>query len=116
MSDEQPMVGVPDLCEPCQRTVVEFSGWTEDDPWMAGLIVVNVALFQACTRDRRVWERAGGGKLEDLTIVLAEIGCLGCFKPNTLRAIGEAFAAEGFGPVAQRIRTEAFPDHDPPDP
>lgn len=45
----------------------------DSDPWKAAAVICNLLLFQALTADERVHARTEG-KLENMSMVLAEIG------------------------------------------
>lgn len=108
---------LPSFCYPCQYGIVHGIGFTPADPWQSAIIVVQLGLFQAASRDERVWARCsptedGERDVSDLSLVLAEIGCLGCFKPKTRNALIEAIGREGLSAVAQRVKTEPMEDLD----
>lgn len=117
MSADQPMTVLPAFCYPCQYGIVHGAGFKESDPWQALVVVVQLGVFQAATADERVWQRCspteGGDRdVADLSLVLAEIGCLGCFKPKTRDALIERVRTEGLSAVAQAVRTSPTPDAD----
>lgn len=72
-------VMIPDLCYvhtyDLVRTQLKLS---PDDPWRVYVACSQVLLFQGASADARVWDRAGGS-VENLSLVLAEIGCLACW-------------------------------------
>jgi hypothetical protein len=115
-------VVLPDLCPTCLYEIVHGAGLSPSDPWRAATVVVSMGLFQAASSDSRVWGRcsdeAGGKKdASDLSLVLAEIGCLGCFKPKTRKHLTQAIVDDGLSALAQRVRTTLVEDLDrePPD-
>lgn len=108
---------LPSFCYRCLYEIVHGAGLTEGDPWRAAVVVVQLGLFQAASRDRRVWDRCtptedGKKDAADLSLVLAEIGCLGCFKPKTRKWLTDRIASEGLSAVAQSVRTEPTEDRD----
>lgn len=72
-----PRVEVPPLCSKHQRRVVTRLAVGPEGPWRAALLVTNMLLFQRASQDIMVHKRAGN-RVEELSLVLAEIGCLAC--------------------------------------
>ena len=113
--EQETLTHLPSFCDDCQRGIVRGAAFRESDSWQALIVLVQIGLFQAASRDRRVWERCAplaDGKRDpaDLSLVLAEIGCLGCFKPKTCQSIVDAVKREGFSVVAQRIKAGPWED------
>ena len=84
-------IWIPNLCADCIESVVSGARLREVDPWKACIVVVQIALFQTAAAHPRVRARcaptSGDGEerdSRDLGVVLAEIGCLGCFLPRSL--------------------------------
>lgn len=84
-SDDKGPVKPASLCSTHRWLLVTQAGFRPKDPWMALEIASQVALFQACTTDDKIWAKLGG----DLHR-LPEIGCMACAKPD---AFGEIVAA-----------------------
>lgn len=104
---------LPAFCPSCLSLIVHGCGFTDEDPWQALGVVVQLGLFQATSRDARFWQRAGGqNDPKTISLVLAEIGCLGCFKPKTRDALIRSVNADGFDAVARRVRTQPTEDYD----
>lgn len=79
---------IPTLCERHRAELVHGLAIPESGPWQTAIIVASILLFQASTADDRVWQRCtllenGDRDANDLSLVLAEIGCLACFKPES---------------------------------
>jgi hypothetical protein len=80
----KPIAYLPDLCPKHQRKLVEALKIGPEGPWQSTLAVANIMLFQAAIAGKVVWGRCskdekGHARTEDLSLVLAEIGCLACF-------------------------------------
>lgn len=75
----------PKLCGMHRWLLVEQAGFMPSDPWMALEVVTQVALFQACTCDDKIYEKLGGDIQK-----ISTIGCMACAKPD---AFGEIVAA-----------------------
>lgn len=89
MADELPesAVRVPAMCYKHRNDlIVHQLQIREDGPWMAIESIAGIALFQAVAADGRVWKRAGG-KQENLSLVLAEIGCPACWIPDEYQRV-----------------------------
>jgi len=82
------LIHVPRICEKHLSDVNEAGNWSEKQRQKIQ-ILLGLLLFQAAAGNTIVWERCGkidqAGTMrdaDDLSLVLAEIGCLGCFLPN----------------------------------
>jgi len=71
-------IRVPQLCSRClhELVVVELE-IKESSPWKAAIVVANILLFQQASNEPSIWRRAEQ-QVENLSLILAEIGCLGC--------------------------------------
>lgn len=49
----------------------------EDGPWLVAVVTAQILLFQWASADDAIWKRAERDAA-NLTLVLAEIGCLAC--------------------------------------
>jgi hypothetical protein len=79
MSEEKrPEVVIPQMCQRHQRELFRKLKLGGQDTWRASLILCQILLFGWVQTDRRVYLRTAGN-IEDMTAVLAEIGCLACF-------------------------------------
>lgn len=79
---ETPVIQIPALCANHQHElVVHRLQIPESGPWVLAMIIMDVLLFQWATKDPGIWKRADG-EVADLTLVLAEIGCLACRYPD----------------------------------
>lgn len=104
MSDVNPQIAVPNMCQKHQRLLVEQVGVGPAGPWRSLIIMAQIALFQGATADPSMHDRIGG----DITRI-TEIGCLACFKPDRfgeivevakhnpgdLKALGETWVKDG---------------------
>lgn len=102
----RPQVYLPQLCNACQCVVVDRLKLSPLDPWVSAIIIVNLATFQAALNEPRVWQRcgeaeSGGRKTEDLSLVLAEIGCLGCFLGDKFQKIVAHAVEHGLSDLAK---------------
>jgi hypothetical protein len=80
-----PLVRMPDLCYRHQYDLVRRRLHLEEtDPWRAAIIEAQMLLLQAALVHPSVQARSEGNPL-NLSIVLAEIGCLACFLPQDYR-------------------------------
>lgn len=77
----QKQVKPANLCGTHRFLLVDQTGFKRSDPWMALEIATQIALFQACTVDDKIWSKLGGEIQK-----LSEIGCMACAKPD---AFGE---------------------------
>jgi hypothetical protein len=84
-ADQQIPVKPASLCGTHRWLLVSQTGFARSDPWMALEIATQIALFQACTVDDKIWSRLGGDIHR-----LSEIGCMACAKPD---AFGEVVNA-----------------------
>lgn len=106
-------ITAPIFCYECQYTIVHGCGFEETDPWRSLVIVSTLALFQATVQDPRIVQRCAGDRdPHTLSLVLAEIGCLGCFKPKTRDAVIADVRQHGLDAFAKRTRESAYPDMD----
>ena len=109
---------VPQLCPTCTSRVVHGTGFKPEDAWRALVVVVNIGLWQASSADHRVWERCGkaeGSEKADtaaLSLVLAEVGCLGCFKPKTRDGLIQHVVNHGLDDLARIVKKQPYPDLD----
>lgn len=109
-------VCVPALCMSHQRMTVDRLHIPESGPWQAAIVIVNVLLFGRAIADDRVVRRIGTNLkgvefASTASLVLAEIGCLGCFDRdatdraiNLIKARGLQHAAE----VARGVITHPY--------
>jgi hypothetical protein len=108
--DKEPPIAVPPLCQRHQRDVCVALGLGPKGPWQSAVVITNIAMFQVAARDQRVWERCpvveGTDKrdAQGLTMVLAEIGCLGCWLPRELRGLLRFAQLHGLSEVARCTR------------
>lgn len=61
----------------------------EAGPWRAAVVFINAELAKRAMADDRVTARTGGD-INAMTLVLAEIGCLGCWDPPGFDAAVES--------------------------
>ena len=99
-------VFLPDMCRAHQAELVNRLRIPESGPWQSTLVIMNIRLFQAATANPKVWERCSvvdDGKRDesDLTLVLAEIGCLACFDRHTYGETLSLMRTKGVSHVAK---------------
>lgn len=74
-------VQVPQLCQSHQVHLVTRLRLGPDDPWRAAMVVNALLMFQRASQDNSIHARTGGD-IGQLSLVLAEIGCLACRYPE----------------------------------
>lgn len=114
MADLEAATHMPNFCYPCLYLVVHGCGYTQEDPWRALVVVVQIGLFQALTRDTRFWQRVGS-KTPDpktMSLVLAELGCMGCLKPKTRDYLIALVKKEGLTALSKMTKTNPIEDLD----
>ena len=110
-------IWVPDMCRAHQAELVQRLRIPESGPWRVAIIVTQIRLFQTATACDRVWQRCGlteSGERDvaDLSLVLAEIGCLACFDRSAFQETVDLIRTHGLSHVAQlshdptRFRTD----------
>lgn len=82
---DKPTIELPQMCRTHQSLLVHQAGYSREDPWLALIIMAQIALFQGCTADDSFREKIEG----DLGRI-GEVGCLACFKPDRFGEIVEA--------------------------
>lgn len=83
---EAPPIMMPKQCHRHNVEAIGALGIPETGPWRAGLVVTGLLMFQWATTEKSVWDRADG-KSENLSLVLAELGCLACAFPDGWKAL-----------------------------
>jgi hypothetical protein len=69
----------PPLCQWHQHDlVVHRLKIPESGPWVVAFVTMQILLFTWVTSDVRVYRRTRG-ELADMSLVLAELGCLACY-------------------------------------
>lgn len=76
------------LCATHRWLLVSQAGFRPKDPWIALEIAAQVALFQACSADKRIHARLGGDIMR-----IGEIGCMACMKPDAFGEVVNAAAS-----------------------
>lgn len=85
ITPERPQVVVPELCKKHQRDlIVRRLKVPESGPWQGTLAAAQLLLFNRAAADPRIVARAEQST-ENLTLVLAEVGCLACYLPEWYR-------------------------------
>jgi hypothetical protein len=74
---------LPQLCAKHQRAVVQRLKLAPDSWWQGALMATQLACFRATSLDPRFIKRTEGD-IAAMSIVLAEIGCLGCWQPRAI--------------------------------
>ena len=101
---------LPPFCDPHAAEVVRVAGVPESGPWRATLVVAQIAMFQALAADPRIQVRCGptpvGADVNNLTLVLAEIGCPGCWNADALHRVAIKLRDQGLSAVAQMTRSD----------
>jgi hypothetical protein len=86
--EPQPQVMVQRFCTKHERDVVRRLKLQPTDPWQATMTVVQILLFTWTTADPG-FHRRTAGDAANMSLVLAEIGCLACYQHDGyVRAIG----------------------------
>lgn len=103
-------IAIPQLCREHQLQIVQHLGIGEDGPWRVTIVVMNMLLFQAATENDMVWARCsllpdGSRDHDDLSLVLAEIGCLACFQPGKLENALRITAQKGLTYIVALTKT-----------
>lgn len=111
---ERPRVELPQLCGTCQSLIVHGARFRPEDRWQVLIVTVNIALFREATNDDWIWQQLrkhpdGKADASDLTRVLGEVGCLGCYFPKSRDALTEEVLIFGLSKVAERIQTAIRP-------
>lgn len=114
-------IHLPRFCRACVHRILYGSGMDGPDQIKKiTLVMMRTALFQKCAQDPVVYERCsplpdGHRDLSDMSLVLAEIGCLGCFKPDTRDFLTTRLEIEGLEWLARSIKKRTIPDLDQED-
>ena len=84
-ADDRPEIVVPTMCERHRYDLlVRRMKLGPDDSWMVYDLTMQILLFQAASADPRIHARTGGDSRQ-LSLVLAEIGCLACWERKYYR-------------------------------
>lgn len=76
----------PPLCEGCKALIVEQLDLGPDGPWQVVVLGATSAVTFAAMASPVVLKRVGAATPTDISIVLNELGCLGCWQPEALGA------------------------------
>jgi hypothetical protein len=75
----KPTTMLPLMCEKHRRDLlVNRLKLGPTSSWLAHELTAQILLFQWLAGDKRIWARANGNA-ENLSLVLAEIGCMACW-------------------------------------
>jgi hypothetical protein len=85
---------VPPLCARHQRVVVQRLKLPPDSWWQLALAATTLTCFRAATFDPRFQKRTEGDPA-GMSIVLAEIGCLGCWQPRAIEVAVSIMKRDG---------------------
>jgi hypothetical protein len=90
VSDEQPQIAVPVTCEKHRYDfLVTRLHLGPDDPRLVQEVTLQILLFRQLAADPRIAARctqtAGKAEAKDLSLVLAELGCMACYEPRYYR-------------------------------
>jgi hypothetical protein len=99
MSNEQPQIMMPNLCQKHRVLLVRQTGFGPNDSWLVLEIGTQIALFQGATCDPKVYEEIGG----DVTQI-TKIGCLACRKPDLFGQIVDAAQKAGKAKAVEAIK------------
>jgi hypothetical protein len=118
MADDKPTVVVPVTCERHRYDfLVRRMHIGPEDPRLAAEVTLQLLLFRLTVADPRIVARAGGDSY-NLSLVLAELGCMACWSQAYYRLAYrccqkgiEHAAAVARGEVAER----GFPPPNEPD-
>jgi len=75
-------IKVSPLCDTHRYLLVSQTGFGKADPWVVLEVAAQIALFQACTADDRIYARVAGNAHR-----IPELGCMACLKPDSFGAI-----------------------------
>lgn len=89
MSD-RPIAHLQGLCERHRAALFVAARVRASDPWTIVDLVSTILSFTALTGDRRFQARVGGDA-RTMSLILAEIGCPVCFKPDLLPELAALF-------------------------
>lgn len=98
---------IPELCQQHRRDLVVRLDIPETGPWLATMVTGQILLFQTAARSDVIWQRcskvAGTDQRDanDLSLVLAEIGCLACYRPDWFDMVIRLIDTEGLHFAAQ---------------
>jgi hypothetical protein len=90
----QQALHIPPLCDRHQRVVVQRLKLAPDSWWQMALAAATMACFRAATFDPRFIKRTEG-ETAAMSIVLAEIGCLGCWQPRAIEVAVSIMKRDG---------------------
>lgn len=74
---------IPPLCNKHQRAIVQRLKLPPDSWWQGAIMAAQLACFRATSFDPRFQKRTEGDA-HAMSIMLAEIGCLGCWQPRAI--------------------------------
>ena len=97
---------LPSLCEAHQALILHNLRMGPTEPWKAALVVANLMLFQITSAGDVMWQRAKREDGEtptsaDVSLVLAEMGCLACFSHKNLERVLTIFRKHGLQGAAK---------------
>ena len=105
MSDERPAVMLQPICNRHGAALMHALKLRESDPWLAHYVTAQILLFGMATADARIHKRAP--ELGDMSVVLAEIGCLACFLPGSMARVIRIFGRGGLDHAAKVAQGKA---------
>lgn len=95
-----PTVVLPELCFHCQRRIVKHCHLHPWDPWRAHIVVARLLLFSWVSSEDGIAARAEH-EARNLTLILAELGCLGCARRHLFRDSILPLLAKGLSHAAK---------------
>jgi hypothetical protein len=102
---------IPDMCNLHQSTIVHGLRLRQRDPWKVAIVIANMMLFQAASAGDVIWKRAANAdgsepSPKDVSLVLAEIGCLGCLDNRNFQRVFTILRKYGLSDAAKISRGE----------
>lgn len=78
--EKKPEVVVNRFCERHESDILHHRlKVPESGPWVATLVTMQLLMLNWLMTDKRIYARSENGRVEDLTLVLAEVGCMACY-------------------------------------
>lgn len=109
---KNPLVVLPELCFRCQRRIVKRCHLNPWDPWRAHIVVAQLLLFTWVASEDGIHTRSEGDS-NNLSLILAELGCLGCARRPLFGDAILPLLAKGLSHAADvqkgKVRDELYP-------
>ena len=102
-------VELPELCNACTTKIVVLANIAPTGPWEEAIGIVALGLFRFAMATDTVRQRAEGD-IENVDLILAEIGCLGCWLPHERNWLAEQIHQQGLEPVLKKVQDGEDPE------